>query len=331
MSNRTFNISQEFFAVCKILDIDSDKILKQTGLLHLVADANALCLTVNQVTAALRAVCIAYGQDDLHIKLANGLAKGAFGHAALALQCSETLREGIHRAGRLRELFEPVRWTITETDTSYSINIRSITPEFPYDGFRQTVSFLWLLQSCRNITAKHIVPTRVCITDEVPRHAQVEQEFGCPVELGNHCLLEFSMQDMETRILSASSYVVNALDLGAVVPYREDPIDQNFVSLVQTHVLELLPSGVVTSERVAKRLSVSKRTLERRLSKQGKSFTDVVRECRFHMANHYLRQTHLPITEIAFLVGYQEVNSFYRAYKGWSGSTPQDVRGQRLN
>ncbi len=330
-TSRTYNISQEFVAACNLLDIEPEKVLQQTGLDSVPIDTGAMYVTPKQLTAVFDAIVTEYGKDDIHLKLANGFAKGAFGSAFLAMQCSETIREGVHRAARFKEVLEPVKWTIIESDAMFSVSIRSLTPDFPFPAPFQVGCLLWLVQSCRNITTKHIVPTRVELTDEVPRHSEVEQAFGCPVEVTGRCRLEFSANDMKTRILSANRYMVNGLDIGASAAQTESSDDNGFVSLVYTNILELLPSGVVTSERIAKHLSVSKRTLERRLSQQGKSFTEVVRECRLRMANHYLRQTHLPITEIAFLVGYQEINSFYRAYKGWSGRTPQEVRAQRLN
>ncbi|HEY7805325.1 MAG TPA: helix-turn-helix domain-containing protein [Orrella sp.] len=331
MINSTYNITQEFIAACQMLDIESDTVLQQAGLQNLLDDAESLYVTPKQLAAVFDAITCAYGKDDIHLKLGNGFAKGAFGNAFLAMQCSETLREGVHRAARFKEVLEPVKWTITESDETFSVSIRSLTPDFPFNGYFQVGCLLWLVQSCRNITAKHIVPKRVFITDEVARQSELEQALGCPVVFNCHCLLEFSADDMTTRILSANRYMVNGLDIGVTVNEDESATDKAFVSLVYNSVLEFLPSGVVTLERIAEHLSVSKRTLERRLSKQGKPFSEVVRDCRLRMANHYLHQTRLPITEIAFLVGYQEINSFYRAFKGWSGRTPQEAREQRLN
>jgi len=89
---------------------------------------------------------------------------------------------------------------------------------------------------------------------------------------------------------------------------------------------DLLPSGAVNLERVAAKLTISKRTLERRLKENGLSFMEILRECRMSMAQHYLKETHMPIAEISLLLGYRETNSFYRAFKECHGYTPQQVR-----
>ena len=94
-------------------------------------------------------------------------------------------------------------------------------------------------------------------------------------------------------------------------------------------VLELLPSGVVTLERVARRLALGKRTLERRLAEREVRFNEIVRDCRRDMARHYLSHTPLAIAEIGLLLGYREINSFYRAFREWFGISPQAYRSQQ--
>jgi AraC-like DNA-binding protein len=331
MSKRTYDITQEYLAACNLLSVDPDRALQQAGLGQFAASECALSLTPRQIASIFGAIVAEYGQDDFHIKLANGFAKGAFGNAFLALQCSENLREGIYRAARFKELLEPVKWTITETGTSFSVRLDSQTPDFPFGGINQIMSFLWLVQSCRNITAKHIVPTRVCVTDAVMRQQEIEEEMGCPIEVTDEACVELPLQAMDTAILSSSRYVVSGLDAGAANTSCRARPNTGFVAAVHSNVLELLPSGVVTSNRIAKRMSLSKRTLERRLSEQGSTFTEIVRHCRLRMADHYLRNTQLPITEIGFLVGYREINSFYRAFKAWHGQTPQQVRNECAN
>ncbi len=91
-------------------------------------------------------------------------------------------------------------------------------------------------------------------------------------------------------------------------------------------LLEALPSGQVGVDAVARRLAVSTRTLQRRLRDEGTSFQALVRATRLRLARHYLRQPNLTSTEIAFLLGFEEPTSFFRAFQRWTGETPQAVR-----
>jgi AraC-like DNA-binding protein len=326
MMKSTHNIGQEFVAACSMLDIDPEQVLKSAGLGKRSGNDGALFVTPKQITAVYEAFEAVSGRDDFHITLANGFAKGPFGNAFLAMQCSETLREGIYRAGRFKELFEPVEWKVSESRSSLSISVHSLTPDFLFGVKQQVLTSLSLVFLCRNVSARHIVPKRWCVTDACPHQERVEQQIRCPVELSSRALIEFDKNDMDIRILPANQYIVNGLDTILNSQQRHVPSAQGFVDLVSAHVLELLPSGELTSDRVATHLSISKRTLERRLSEQGSSFTQIVRDCRLRMAEHYLCQTSLSLNEIAFSLGFQDTTSFCRAFKGWSGHTPQEKR-----
>jgi AraC-like DNA-binding protein len=95
---------------------------------------------------------------------------------------------------------------------------------------------------------------------------------------------------------------------------------------VRATLLEGLPSGKVGMDDVARRLALSKRTLQRRLEEEGTSYQDVLRATREALAVHYLERTDVPSAEISFLLGFEEPNSFFRAFNEWTGRTPETVR-----
>ena len=95
---------------------------------------------------------------------------------------------------------------------------------------------------------------------------------------------------------------------------------------VRTVLLRALPSGQVGIDRVATRLAMSRRSLQRHLQAEGLSYQLVLRETRLSLARHYLSKTELPSSEISFLLGFDEPNSFYRAFRQWTGHTPEDSR-----
>jgi AraC-like DNA-binding protein len=95
---------------------------------------------------------------------------------------------------------------------------------------------------------------------------------------------------------------------------------------VSALLLELLPSGEASIEAVASRLAISKRTLQRRLEEENENFRGLVTRTREHLAQYYLTQTKLSSGEIAFLLGFDDPNSFFRAFHEWTGKTPETVR-----
>jgi AraC-like DNA-binding protein len=89
---------------------------------------------------------------------------------------------------------------------------------------------------------------------------------------------------------------------------------------------ELLPHGKSGIADVARRLNTSTRTLSRKLHEEGTGFADIRDGLRAALARRYLADRELPVSEIAWLLGYQEVSSFTHAFKRWGGVTPREYR-----
>ena len=71
---------------------------------------------------------------------------------------------------------------------------------------------------------------------------------------------------------------------------------------------------------------MSQRTLSRNLAEEGASFAEILDELRAALAKRYLRDETLPVTEIAWLLGYSEVSSLTHAFQRWTGMTPRRFR-----
>jgi AraC-like DNA-binding protein len=93
-------------------------------------------------------------------------------------------------------------------------------------------------------------------------------------------------------------------------------------------LIELLPSGRASVPAVASKLALSARTLQRRLRDEGTTFQRVLDDTRGDLARHYLGQTAMASAEISFLLGYEDPNSFARAFREWIGTTPEQYRAR---
>jgi len=79
-------------------------------------------------------------------------------------------------------------------------------------------------------------------------------------------------------------------------------------------------------EDVARSLGMSERTLARRLSDEGLSFTEILQQLRRDLAVRYLDDRKLHVSKIAWLLGFHEVSAFTHAFKRWTGKTPRQMR-----
>lgn len=93
----------------------------------------------------------------------------------------------------------------------------------------------------------------------------------------------------------------------------------------------LLPRGFAGVDDVAKKLGIIKRTLQRNLKAEATNFQQQLNETREMLAKNYLLNTNLSTDEIAFLLAYQETNSFQRAFNIWTGQTIHQFRQDCLS
>lgn len=102
--------------------------------------------------------------------------------------------------------------------------------------------------------------------------------------------------------------------------------EDKMVREVEEAVAHALSTGVPSIETIASRLGMGQRSLQRRLGESGHTFKGVVEETRKQLAQRYLASTDHPLVEVAFLVGYSELSAFIRAFRRWTGQTPQQYR-----
>ena len=84
-------------------------------------------------------------------------------------------------------------------------------------------------------------------------------------------------------------------------------------------------------QHVARELRISTRTLQRKLTAEGANFQQVMEEARRELARHYLLHSSLQLNETAYLLGYADSNSFFRAFHQWEGTTPGKWRSDHSN
>ena len=83
-----------------------------------------------------------------------------------------------------------------------------------------------------------------------------------------------------------------------------------------------------TRENIARTLSVSIRTMQRRLKEEGMNFNDILLEVRKNRIHHYLNYSQLTLDKISLLLGYKATSQFHKAFRSWFGLTPKEYRAK---
>jgi AraC-like DNA-binding protein len=98
---------------------------------------------------------------------------------------------------------------------------------------------------------------------------------------------------------------------------------------VREAVARLLTQGEVSIEQIASDLHVSSRTLHRRLAGLGLNFRRLREDTRRRLAIDHLNDPRLTLAEVAWLLGYSEHSAFTRAFRRWTGESPQQWRSRQ--
>jgi AraC-like DNA-binding protein len=133
--------------------------------------------------------------------------------------------------------------------------------------------------------------------------------------------------DLDTVMPTADSYLLALLEPGLRDRLARACVD-DLVGLVRRAIERGFSGNGPEIGRVAADLGMTSRTLHRRLHERGLTFTELVRGARRDLALHYLAAPHIPLTEIAFLLGYSELSAFSRAFHHWAGMGPMRYRKQ---
>ncbi|MCA9491370.1 MAG: helix-turn-helix domain-containing protein [Myxococcales bacterium] len=154
-----------------------------------------------------------------------------------------------------------------------------------------------------------------------------EEFLGGPVHVGAEhtaLVLDVAVLGMEVRSADAelAGYFRSRLDRAAhVVPDEPELLHQ-----VRLAIQHALATGRPTSDRVARHLAMSPRTLQRRLAEHDVGYADLLEQTRRSLAERYLADPALTLAEVAYLCGYEEQTSFFRAFRQWTGETPASRR-----
>ncbi len=93
-------------------------------------------------------------------------------------------------------------------------------------------------------------------------------------------------------------------------------------------LLESCEGAFPCHDEAASLLAMSSRTLRRKLHHEDTSFQLLLDDVRTQRATSYLRETRLPLSSIAYMLGFNDVSNFRRAFQRWTGKKPLQYRDQ---
>ncbi|SEQ44328.1 AraC-type DNA-binding protein [Solimonas aquatica] len=154
---------------------------------------------------------------------------------------------------------------------------------------------------------------------------EIENRLGGQLHARATCnAIAFPASLLDQPVASANRLLFRLL--GGYLERVKSTSRTTIVERVEDYVRGSLSSGNCTIERCAKKLGTSVRTLQANLSEHALRFSDIVERQRIDLARGYLEKNQMTLDEVALMLGYSEQSSFGRAFKRWTGHTPQRFR-----
>jgi AraC-like DNA-binding protein len=286
-------------------------------------------LSVRSQIALLNEAAIALKDDFLGFSLARDFDPREIGLLYYVMASSQTLGDALKRIARYSRITnEAVIFGYQEgnrllIDLSYS--------GVPRHSDRHQIEFCLFgaLRICRVLTGEKLVPQHFSISHHRSDNASEMARFvGTKVEFGAEAdEFALNVHARELPLIQSDSYLNGLLLKYCEAALAERRADTSQLrTRVENAISSVLPHGKVLVEDIARNLGMSKRTLARKLSDEGLSFTEIVQHLRRDLAFRYLNDRKLHVSKIAWLLGFREVSAFTHAFKRWTGKTPREMR-----
>ncbi len=248
-----------------------------------------------------------------------------------AALCSSNLGCAIDRMSKYVRLIAPMVIKIQRSNSQATITIDFLDHTTPPPSVFLMFKLVFFVQLARLATRNHIQPLSVSLpyTSSIEAGlSDYETYFGVPVTNGPVTTLIIATKDIDRPFLTENHKMWLFFEPSLRQRLTDLERTAGMTERVRSALLESLPAGEVSMLEISRKLGVSSRTLQRRLQDEGTTFQQTLDTLRDSLARHYLRNTAMSNAEISFLLGFEESNSFTRAFHMWTGKTPQTVRSE---
>ena len=247
---------------------------------------------------------------------------------------SDQLADALRNAERYSQINnEGVRLRFTMQDRTAAIALDYVNVDRDAEMHHMEFWLVTLVRICRQVTNGRLAPSRLKMKHtRTGTPAEFRAFFGVDVEFGADAdEISFPRPTGLLPVVGRDEHLNELLRRYAEEALARKPQERLTVRSKAEDILpKLLPHGRAVASEVARQLGMSSRTLSRKLAEEDTSFAEILEQLRAALAKRYLNDETLPISEIAWLLGYREVSSLTHAFKRWTGMTPRRFRSDQL-
>src|SRR5437660_5625775 len=326
MTNR-FRVSSTLPRRLEELGLRQEAVLRQAGLPIGLFNQDKIQVSTEEFSALYRGIADASNDPACGLKLGTEERVERYDPIKIATLSARSFRDAVERLARYKQLTCPEEIRVVERGNESAVQFVWLLAHEKEPPLLVDVCFAWIIAMARRGSGRPLSPKRVELQRGPAHREMYERHFRCPVKFkADQNALVFSKADMELPFLTH-----NADLLATVAPQLEAELTEQLARKTFTEQAKGILKQLLAGQRpgiqdLARELHLSTRTLQRRLTEQGITFQRLLDEARHELARHYLLHSSRELNETAYLLGYEDANSFFRAFHHWEGTSPGQWR-----
>ncbi|MFI2363340.1 AraC family transcriptional regulator ligand-binding domain-containing protein [Promicromonospora sp. NPDC019610] len=326
MAGERFELEPTVQALLRDVGIAPPVVLRRARLPADLFARRPIELSVDEYYRFWTALEVEAGDRSLAVDIGRAISVEMFSPPLFAALCSTDLTAAARRVATYKALMGPLRMS-AGTDQgltiSYTWPTSAVSAPPP---LLAVVELVFWVSLARIATREPVRPSRVTVAGRPPDLPRLEEYLGTRVRSTGTHSITFSTLDASRPFLTENEAMwrVFAPDLRRRLSDLD--VSATAAERVRAALRDTLPAGDASIGAVTRRLATSPRTLQRQLRQEGTTFQGVLTATREELARHYLDVEGLRTSEVAYLLGYGDATSFYRAFRAWTGLTPETAR-----
>lgn len=302
-------------------------LLQRAGLPQGFFREQKIYATTAELFALWRAIGEMSPEPGIGLKIGAEPRLERFHPAAIAAVCSRNFRDALQRMARYKQLTCPEEIRIHAQGDEAAVEFFFLEANEKQPDVLVDQCLAWIASIARKGTAGQVRPIRVELA-RAARHREVfETHYACRVRFkAGRDALVFRGADLDCPFITHNAELLELTGAQLETELKERNAGAGIGDQVKNSLKRSLAGKRPTLRHVARELGMSARTLQRRLTDSEVTFQKLVEDTRRELARHYLKHSAVELNEAAYLLGYEDANSFFRAFHVWEGTSPGEWR-----
>lgn len=327
-----FRVASAFWVWLRESGLAADELFRQSKLPVALYSAERTVVSTAQFFALWRSIAELRPQPDVGLRLARELDIGHLPPSSLVAYYAQNYRDALIRLARFKRLCLPEEMRLLERKDECVVELVWVHAKEETPPLLTDAAFASIVELGRRGTRLPLTPRRVELTRPCEPAGVHEAFFGCRVQFrAPRNVLVLKADDLGRPFTTHNPELLEMLHPSLMNALSNQNAAASVREQVKWTLKRLLAGSRPDLVAVARELGVSSRTLQRRITHEGATFQQLLVDARKELVQHYLREPSIEMAEIAYLVGYEDPNSFYRAFRSWEGMTPSEWRASNAS